>query len=66
MCRQYPINDFYEYTAAPNGDTEVTKIDLTDPAIPLVDINDVYKNVDDEYPMSYIRRGKYLIFTEST
>ncbi len=63
MNRQYPINDFFEYKQDQDGNTTISKLDLTDPAIPFISTNDVYSKIDDEVWIPFIRRGKYLIFT---
>lgn len=58
LNKYFPIKDIVEYTS----DQPITKIDLSDPSLWLIDVNTVYNNIEDEYEVKFIRRGRYLIF----
>lgn len=61
----FPIKDIVEYKTEDNWwvDT-ITQLDLT--RIDLLDVNDIYQNLDDMRWLSFNRRWKYIIFRKPT
>jgi len=62
LNKYFPIKTFYEYTAGPSGETTISKIDST--LLPFIDVESMYKNIEDKYSISFERRWQYLLITE--
>ena len=62
LNKYFPVKIFHEYSVTATGETTVSKIDTTE--LPFVDVEDMYKDIGDKYPISFERRWQYLLITE--
>ena len=63
LNKYFPVKIFHKYSTTASGETIVSKIDTTE--LPFVDVEDMYKNIGDKYPIKFERRWQYLLITEN-
>ena len=60
----FPVKELVEYTSNDaNWAEKITQLDLT--GLNFIDINSIYKHIDDSLPINFYRRGQFLVFKQN-